>query len=177
MSTIKKPTALTSKNYNSRLNGYFKSESSRRDTMQAFISFGVLHYGGQTDKGECTKGDTTLLSALMKGCVGVKSLPSLTIKDYIKEHANVSFVKTKDGTFVFKKRSKNEDVSIMECLTPWYEWEGGHHNKAKPDFDLLARFKSVLTAFETAKKKGQGIKTIDAKEADALKTRIDGMLA
>lgn len=168
-------TQLTAKNFKSKLSTYINTETNRRDQMQNFISFAVLHYGGKTDNDKQTTGDTSLLTALMRSCIGVKSLPTVTIKDYIKAHANVHWVKSSGGNeYVFKKISKGVDVNIVECLTPWYEWEGGEHNKVKADADVIAWAKAVLTRISTAEKEGRHFKDADA--AEKIKTALASAL-
>jgi len=168
------PNPLSTKNFNSRLNTFFKGEQARRDVLQSFIVFALHHYAGTGDSDKQTKGDTTHLTTIMNGCVGVKSLPSLTIKDYIKEFANVHWVVAKDKTMVFKKISKGEDPTVTIPEVVWYEWEGGKHNKVKPDFDIVWQAHAMLKRLETAIKEGRGIK--DEAKAEEIKQALAGVL-
>jgi hypothetical protein len=133
---------ITTKNFSTKLSAFLTSTKTQRDNLQALIVFGLTHYRDH--------GDATYLSRGIQGCIGVKSLPTNTIKNYIKAQANLRLEAGKDGA-VFKKEGKEVEVTLLDVA--WYEWEGADH-QAKPDVDAMARVKTLVTTLAKAIKEG-----------------------
>lgn len=123
------------KTFNRKLGNVVKSAKAMRDNVQELIVAGLVHYEQH--------GDTGYLTDLARACKGVKSLPTQTITDYIKEHANVGWGKLKDKQLGFKKVGKEVEVRMPEVT--WYDWEGGKHNQITQDYDLLSSVRSAVT--------------------------------
>ena len=140
-----KKTQLTSANFKRKLASFLTAAKTQRDNAQEFIVFGLEQFRDH--------GNTGFLTMFLNGCVGIKSMPTRTLKDYIVEHAGVVYAKLKDDTYGFKKSGKGDpQVTMPEVV--WYEWEGGKHNKVKP-MDVVALAKSLITRIEKAQKEGK----------------------
>lgn len=139
---------ITTGNFNAKLQNLVINAKSQRESVQELIVFGVMQYALHSDTGYLTR--------LMQACVGVKALPTQTIKDYIKEHANVKYVaiqdkETKRTKKVFKKdgeRAETKDITVS-----WYEWHGARH-QASLDLDETAQIRSFLTRLNAKIKDG-----------------------
>jgi hypothetical protein len=154
---------LNNKQFSAKLSGVVKSAKSQRDTIQVLIESGLSQYQQH--------GDTNQLSRIVAACVGVRSLPTTVIKEYIKASANVIYTKAKDGTMVFKKAGGEKEPVVQKVFntgqpepTTWYDWEGNTQATPKADFDLMARLKTLqanaIKALENGTvKKGQANKT------------------
>ena len=127
-------TAITAKNFDSKLGSFVRTAKNQRETIQHFIEFGLTMAKEH--------GDLGYLSRFMVASVGVKSIPTRTIKDYKKEHANVKWVKTKDGSHTFKKDGKKLEVTEPE--TVWYEWKKAKH---QAEVDQEKRALSMFKAY------------------------------
>lgn len=139
-----KSIVVTSSTFNAKLSGFVKSQVNQRDNLQSLIVFGLEHYGEH--------GDTAYLSKVMQACVGVRSLPTETLKGYIKQHANVRLEKdSKSGVLKFKKEGKEAEVVMPTKV--WYDWEGAKHH-ATPDVDAIARIATIKTTLNKALKEG-----------------------
>ena len=127
------------KNFNARLSSTLKSAVSLRDNIQGLLIFALVHFREH--------GDTSYLTKIMNGTIGVKSIPTATIKDYIKNHAPVVWKenKKKDG-LLFKKTGECSDTVIPN--KPWYEFSQQH--QAKKDMDVLAQARSLLKRITTS---------------------------
>lgn len=143
----------TTKNFKSQLNGIIKSAKTQRDNVQAIIVFGLNHYKDH--------GDASYLSQVLSAAIGVKSLPTVTLKEYIKAHANLLWKKGKDGKFQFKK--DGTDVKVTMPTVSWYEWDGGKHNKVTVDMDVMAQTKALLKRIQS------GLKDHKVKDEQAAK--------
>lgn len=135
-------TGITTKNFNAKLSGLINSAKTQRDNLQALIVFGLLQYRDH--------GNTTFLSIALNKCIGVKSLPTTTIKDYIKEHANLRWTQLKDKSHGFKK--DGSVVEVKEIQVTWYDWDGGKHNRVTADMDVVAQAKALMNRIEKALK-------------------------
>lgn len=136
---------LQAKQFSSKLAGVIRSAKTQRDAIQALIESGLAQYCLEGSDGKPC-GNTGQLTQVIQACVGVKSLPTNTIKNYIKEHANVMFTKNKKGEYVFKKLGK--EVQVTEPKETWYNWSGNKEAKPQPDIKLIARTKAMLTAIK-----------------------------
>ncbi|MCW8982484.1 MAG: hypothetical protein OQK13_00405 [Gammaproteobacteria bacterium] len=126
---------VNTKNFSSKLSGLIKSAKTQRENLQELISFGLAHYAEHHDPVYLTK--------VANAAIGVRSLPTRTITDYIKHHANVGWTTLKDGKKGFKRIGKETQVEMPNVT--WYDWEGGKHNQVVEDYDALATIKSTLT--------------------------------
>ena len=133
------------KTFNRKLSGVVKSAKSMRDNVQELIVAGLVHYEEHQDTG--------YLTDLVRACQGVRSLPTTTISEYIKLHANVGWGKLKDGKPGFKKVGKDIEVQMPEVT--WYDWEGGKHNEVKSDYQFLSTIKSAITKAVKAHEEGR----------------------
>lgn len=133
------------KTFNRKLGNVIKSTKTLRDNMQELIVAGIVHYQNH--------GDTGYLTDLARACKGVKALPTLTITDYIKAHANVGWGKLKDKQPGFKKVGKEVEVKMPDVT--WYDWEGGKHNQITSDYQFLSTIKSAVTKAVNAHKEGR----------------------
>ena len=113
------------KAFGSKLAGFVSSSKNQRQTLQDLIEYGLESYKGHAD--------TSALSKVVNALVGVRTIPSKTIKEYIQDHANVRLVKVKDSSlYVFKKDGKEVKVTTPEVV--WWEHES---NKANHKLDII----------------------------------------
>ena len=145
---------ITEKSFNKVLHGLVRSATAQRDLAQILLVFGLEHYKQHEN--------TVYLTRMLNACVGVKSLPTRTMKEFIQAHANVSWQKTTDGSMVFKKVGKEVQVTMPTTL--WYDFSKDH--QAQPDVNIVTRFNGFITALENAMKEG---KIKEGQEAIALK--------
>lgn len=131
--------------FNRKLSAVVKSAKTMRGNVQELIVAGLVHYEQH--------GDTGYLTDLARACKNVRSLPTLTITEYIKAHANVGWGKLKDKQSGFKKVGKEIEVQMPNVT--WFDWEGGTHNEIKEDYDLLASVRSAVTKAINKAKAGQ----------------------
>lgn len=148
-------TVVNEKNFNAQLSGMLTSAKNMREKVQALIVFGLQHYKEHED--------STYLTKVIQAAVGVRALPTTTIKDYIKDHANLKYVKLKDGKLGFKKEAKGVDPDIKMPDVVWWMWDGGKHNADTADKDAFEVFQRFLKRLES----GKGIK--DGPHLDKLK--------
>jgi len=137
--------SMERKTFNRKLAAVVKSAKTMRDNVQELIVAGLVHFDEH--------GDATYLTELVRACQGVRSLPTTTISEYIKIHANVGWGKLKDQKGGFKKIGKDIEVKMPEVT--WYDWEGGEHNKVKSDYAFKASIKRAITNAVTAHNEGR----------------------
>lgn len=114
---------LTNKQFKSTLNNELINAKSMRDTFQTLIVSGLEQY--------LVDGDTYQLTLLISRSVKVKSLPTVTMKDFIKEHTDLKYSKNKAGEYQFIRADKSkEKVCNMPTVT-WYDWKKAKHNNVK----------------------------------------------
>lgn len=148
---------ITAKSFKRELSTFLRSTTTQRNKVQAFIVFGLSHLK--------ETGDSGYLSLLMNGCVGVKSLRTQTIKEYIKGHAvGLKWSKRKDKTMGFT----GTVTEFKEPVMNWFDWDTT--GSAKADMDPMAQVKSLISRIGKALEEG----TI--KDADKGK-EIQGALA
>lgn len=158
--------SITASNFNTKLAGFKTSINNQRDNLNDLIVFGIEHYSEH--------GNTLYLSKVMNTCVGVKALPTQAIKQFIQDHANVAWKKDKAGNMVFKKNGK-EVVAEIPTIK-WYDSKHVANQQAKPDMDVVARTKSLLTSLTKAMKEGH-IKEGQEELAAKLHKDLAGLLA
>jgi hypothetical protein len=113
---------MTDKQYNTKLNAFIKSSTTQRDNCQVLIVEGIQQY--------IDNGRTTRLSTFLSKSVAVKSIPTVTIKDFIKEHTNLKYAKNKAGEYMFIKDGKSTNANTLPTIN-WYDWKKAKHNKVK----------------------------------------------
>ena len=123
-------TKLTDKQYNAKLSAFIKSSTTQRDNCQVLIVEGIQQY--------LDSGRTTRLSTFLNKSVAVKSIPTVTIKDFIKSYTNLKYSKNKAGEMMFLKDDKNETISSLPTEM-WYDWKKAKHNDVK-EIDYKKRF-------------------------------------
>jgi len=113
---------MNDKQYKTKLTGFINSHTTQRDNCQTLIVEGIRQY--------MDSGRTTRLSSFFTQSIAVKSIPTVSILAFIKEHANIAYVKNKAGEYMFKKDDKsNVETSLPSTL--WYEHKKAKHNDAK----------------------------------------------
>lgn len=140
---------INAKNFASKLTTTINSHSTQRDNLNALLVFGLEFYNGDHTE---NSGDTVYLTKVLNACIGVKSLSTIKMKNFIKAHANVSWNKTTDGSMVFKK-NKKEAVNVTMPDIKWYEFEN-EKSQPKADVHPMTQLKSWLTRAEKAVKDG-----------------------
>jgi hypothetical protein len=120
---------MTDKQYNAKLKGFIKSSTTQRDNCQELIVEGIRQY--------MDSGRTTRLSTFLAQSVAVRSIPTVTIKDFIKEHTNLKYAKNKVGDYMFIKDTVSTTVNTLPS-TLWYDWKKAKHNNVK-DVDYCKR--------------------------------------
>ena len=119
MTTIK----LTDAQYKSKLTGFINSHTTQRDNCQTLIVEGIRQY--------MDSGRTTRLSSFFTQSIAVKSIPTVSILAFIKEHANIKYVKNKAGEYMFKKDLESTVINSVLPTELWYEHKKAKHNDAK----------------------------------------------
>lgn len=162
MSTI----AITTGNFNAKLASFKKSSLSIRDNAQELIVFGLNQYREH--------GDAGYLSRLIAAANEVKSLPSRTLKEYIKAHANLMYTKGPDKIERFAKVSKSAPIEVTMPEVTWYNWEGNNTNQATADFNITQQLKALMGRYKKAVEEGkqikdEGIETVMSELVNVLK--------
>ena len=120
---------INESNFTTKLAGWKKATVNRRDELQEFIIFGVLH-AQQNDN------DFTLLSNILVACEEVKAFPNQDICDYIKKV--ISGVSWNVKGKVFKKANKKAtieyNIGYLESEA-WYEFSKA--TKPAKDMDVI----------------------------------------
>lgn len=115
---------LTDKQYRAKLTGFIKSQTTQRDNCQELIVEGIRQY---KDSGRATR-----LTMLLTESVAVKSIPTVTIKDFIKEHTDLAFRKMdKSEEYQFVRSDKKADKKAELPEINWYDWKKSKHNSVK----------------------------------------------
>ena len=129
--------ALTDAQYKSKLTGFISSHTTQRDNCQTLIVEGIRQY--------MDSGRTTRLSSFFTQSIAVKSIPTVSILAFIKEHANIAYVKNKAGEYMFKKDDKSTIVDGCSVLPTelWYDYKKAKHNDVK-DIDYKKQVTNVV---------------------------------
>jgi hypothetical protein len=109
--------------FKSKLNNFIINASSQREELQELIHMALDHLQ--------EKDDTVYLTMLLNRSVKVKSLPTVTIKDYIKAHAPVKYTKNKTGEYTFKQDKNSKSILNVRPSETWYDWKKAKHNNVK----------------------------------------------
>ena len=133
------------KTFKSKLNAVIKSESTLRDNVQALAVSAIETYGQH--------GDTSRIELLVNASIKMKSIRSQTLKEFVKDHANVKFTPVKDGVgFVVKKIGKGA-IEVKEVESNWYDFD--KVGVAKPDMDLLLKVQAVMSGWDKSIEEGK----------------------
>ena len=115
---------LTNKTFTKRLNSELAIATTQRDSFQALILSGLAQYNEQ--------GNTYQLSLLISASVSIKSIPTVTMKDYIKSLTDLVYKKNKAGEYQFIRADKDADkVCDTKPIETWYDWKKAKHNNVK----------------------------------------------
>jgi len=127
------------------LENVIANESTMRDNVQALAVSAIETFGNH--------GDTSRIVMLVNASIKMKSIRSQTLKEFIKDHANVKFTPVKDGVgFVVKKIGKGA-IEVKEVTINWYDFDNA--GVAKPDMDLLIKAQALLAQWEKSKEEGK----------------------
>lgn len=133
------------KTFKTKLNAVIKSESTLRDNVQALAVSAIETYGQH--------GDTSRIELLVNASIKMKSIRSQTLKEFVKDHANVKFTPVKDGVgFVVKKIGKGA-IEVKEVESNWYDFD--KVGVAKPDMDLLLKVQAVMSGWDKSIEEGK----------------------
>jgi ethanolamine ammonia-lyase small subunit len=113
---------MTDKQYKTKLTGFITSQLNQRDNCQILIVEGLRQY--------MNGGRTTRLSNFFTQSIAVKSIPTVSILAFIKDHANLKYAENKDGVLMFIKDDKSEVVNALPTEL-WYEHKKAKHNAVK----------------------------------------------
>ena len=114
---------MNDKQYKDKLTGFIKSSKTQRDNCQVLIVEGIRQY--------LNGGRTTRLSNFFTQSIAVKSIPTVSILAFIKEHANLKYAKNKEGVLMFIKDDKSELATNSLPTELWYEHKKAKHNDVK----------------------------------------------
>ena len=109
--------------FKNKLQGVITSAKNQRDNIQQLIVAGIEQYA--------ESGRTTYLSDLLGQTVAVKSLPTVTIKDFIKEHTDLKYTKNRAGEYQFIRANKDNDKLAAIPTINWYDWKKAKHNNVR----------------------------------------------
>ena len=133
------------KTFKTKLNAVIKSESTLRDNVQALAVSAIETYGQH--------GDTSRIELLVNASIKMKSIRSQTLKEFVKDHANVKFTPVKDGVgFVVKKIGKGA-IEVKDVESNWYDFD--KVGVAKPDMDLLLKVQAVMSGWDKSIEEGK----------------------
>lgn len=135
---------VTAKAFNDKLGAFIRSQTTQRDNLQVLFVAGLEQYQ--------LSGNTIYLTKTLEKCIGVRSLPTASIKEYIKAHANVTWAKSKDGkSNVFKKvGGKGVERKVTLPTVAWYNHETKAKDEAKTDVAAIAQLKATYARLSKA---------------------------
>tara|TARA_R110001632_G_scaffold157747_2_gene275985 strand:+ start:62 stop:544 length:483 start_codon:yes stop_codon:yes gene_type:complete len=127
------------------LDNVVANESTMRDNVQALAVSAIETFGNH--------GDTSRIEMLVNASIKMKSIRSQTLKEFIKDHANVKFTPVKDGVgFVVKKIGKGA-IEVKEVESNWYDFD--KVGVAKSDMDLLLKVQAVMSGWDKSIEEGK----------------------
>ena len=118
---------INSKTFARKLAATIASTAKMRDNVQELVEFGLEQFRDH--------GNASYLSEIVNKCIGVKALPTRTIKDYIRAHANLNWMKLKDGNYGFKKSGKEEDKKASDKGKSMSTDDGRDEKKRKEELN------------------------------------------
>ena len=110
---------MNDQQYKSKLTGFISSSNTQKGNCQILIVEGIRQY--------MSSGRTTRLNDFFEQSVSVRSIPTVTIKDFIKSYTNLKYAKNKAGEYMFLKDSESNTVSSLPTEL-WYDWKKAKHN-------------------------------------------------
>ena len=137
---------MTDKQYATKLLGFIKSHTTQRDNCQSLIVEGIRQYKDS--------GRTTRLSLFLEKSVIVKSIPTVTIKDFIKEHTDLAYKPNKAGDYQFIRADKNADKKANIPDEMWYDWKKSKHNAVKEKDYIKSMVSNAKQALSHGMSKG-----------------------
>jgi len=140
-------TPMTDAKYKQVLTGFIKAHTTQRDNCQALIIEGIRQYKDS--------GRTTRLSLFLEKSVVVKSIPTVTIKDFIKEHTDLAYKPNKAGDYQFIRADKNADKKANIPEEMWYGWKKAKHNAVKEKDYVKAMTNDIKQALKRGVSKAQ----------------------
>jgi hypothetical protein len=163
-----------SKQFTAKATSTKNAAATMRAGVQALIEAGLGHYAEH--------GDTVYLTKAMDCCIGVQALPTNTIKGYIKQHANVTYVKSGD-VYVFQKVKAGKDEpkgtkvsAVVEMPTvTWFAYNA-EKNPIKADYDAVTRLKNMIKGMEAALEDGK-VKGDDTNLVSCVTTELKALMA
>lgn len=155
--------------FNTRLRGFVTSATNARESLQALLDYSFQQAVEHENLSYLTK---TLQTA-----IEVRSIRTKSVKDYVSASlTNIKWSENKEKVFVFTKKTKGVP---MEYTANGNWWEFNDDGlKPTPDFDLLARAKSLMTSIdkvikgEAKLKEGQTMQ-----QAEAVRAQLAQLLA
>jgi hypothetical protein len=156
---------LTTKQINTKITTFLRSDKKQRDTLQDLI---VL-----TREHAKEHGDFTLLSKLISGLKANKSRNLKAITTYIQEFTTGIQWVTGDKYTGYKKQA-GATVEFLELPMPWFEHKANAQVIAK--VDVLSRAKSLMTTITKAIEEGN-IKDGQQEDAESLKRALAAFTA
>lgn len=152
-------TAVTTKNFSSKLSAWKRSATSMRGNAQEILDFGFTAY--------VEHGDAGYLSRMYTAASEIRGINAGRMFRYIVAHANVRWNEEKSS---FAKSSKKDAASVEPRAVPWYEFE-------KPvaearALDINKRIDSLIKQIGEAEK----VK-LSPKEAHELVSKLDALIS
>lgn len=144
--------------FNMLLNEVTKMEGSIRDKIQQLVESAVETYGEH--------GDTSRLERLVNASKFWPSIRTNTLKNFIKAHANVRFVESKNlDSFTVKKIGKGA-IEVKPIDTNWYDFDTD--GQVKKDLDLMIAVKSLMTRYSKALNDGSAKTSVEIDQLAAI---------
>ena len=146
------------------LDNVVANESTMRDNVQALAVSAIETFGKH--------GDTSRIEMLVNASVKMKSIRSQTLKEFIKDHANVKFTPVKDGVgFVVKKVGKGA-IEVKEVASNWYDFDKVGVAAEK---EVMKVLKGALATIKKAQSDNK-LKTMTVEESRVV-AQLESMLA
>jgi len=140
------------------------NESTMRDNVQALAVSAIETFGNH--------GDTSRIEMLVNATIKMKSIRSQTLKEFIKDHANVKFTPVKNGVgFVVKKIGKGA-IEVKEVTINWYDFDNAGVAVEKEAMKVL---RGALATINKARSDNK-LKTMTVEESRVV-AQLESMLA
>lgn len=156
---------MDDKQFTNKLNSVKKRESTLRDDIEDLTRASIATYSNN--------GDTSRIARLVNASVQMRSIRSNTLKEYIKDNANVKFTPIKDGVgFTVKKNKKDKVIkaTIPEGDSRWYDFDNAGIAKEKIALKIL---KGALASITKANNDGKLKTMTPAEEKMVAKLKAD----
>lgn len=160
---------METKAFNKALSAFITSQKTQRDKLQVLLIAGLEQVE--------TSGNTVYLSKALNACVGVRSLPTKAIKQYIQAHvSNCSWKKNSAGDMVFKKAIAKTPMEVTQPSQAWYEHESAAKAQASEDVDVIKAAELLLKRISKALEE-QHVKAGQEGKARELLSGLNGALS